>query len=208
MKFEWLNKKNNKNIIVFFSGWGSGPDSIKLQTSEYDVLYIYDYRSFERLDIDFSIYEKKYLIAWSMGVFVCNFYYDKFKNFDKFIAVNGTQNPINDDFGIPVIVYDLTINNFNELSCAKFIKKMSVSLNTDDYCTRSIEELKQELISIKQLKPENFLTFNKAIISLKDRIIPSKNQINWWRSQNVQTKEIENAQHYIFDLYKNWSDLL
>ena len=208
MKFKWLNKKNNNNLIVFFSGWGSSSDCIKLQALNYDVLFIYDYRTFDPINIDFSDYEKKYLIAWSMGVFICNYYYEQFKNFDKIIAVNGTQKPIDNTFGIPIMIYDLTINNFNKLSCSKFIKKMSSDLNMEDYCTRSIEELKQELISIKNLKTKHFLHFDKAIVSEKDKIIPSKNQLNWWQNQNVRIEQLENAPHYIFGLYKNWSDLI
>lgn len=209
MNYEWLNKQENKNLIAFFNGWGMDSNAVSnLCFNDFDVLMLSDYRSFEPINFDFSKYEKKYLIAWSMGVFVCNYYYEQFKNFDKFIAINGTQKPIDDNFGIPVMIYDLTINNFNELSCCKFVKKMSPSLDIEKYCTRSIDELKQELIAIKNLKSEQLLTFDKAIVSLKDRIIPVKNQLNWWQNQNVQIEQLENAPHYIFNLYKNWSDLI
>ena len=207
MKYEWLNKNNNKNLIVIFLGWGAEPSSFKLNANQYDIIMFYDYRTFEPVDFDFSAYDKKYLIAWSMGVFVCNYYYETFKNFDKFIAVNGTQKPIDDNYGIPEKIYNLTVDNFNELSCKKFVGKMSPNLKADEYCKRSIEELKTELISIRDLKTEKLLKFDKAIISTKDRIIPAKNQLNWWQSQNVPTEQIE-AAHYIFDLYKNWGDLI
>ena len=207
MKYEWLNKQNNKDLIVFFCGWGGGKNCISLNFQDSDVLMFYDYRTFEPINFDFSSYGKKYLIAWSMGVFVCNYYREIFKNFDEFIAVNGTQKPIDDNYGIPEKIYNLTVDNFNELSCKKFVSKMSANLSADEYCTRSIEELKAELIAIRDLKIEKLLNFNKAIISAQDRIIPAKNQLNWWQEQKVAVKEVA-APHYIFDLYKNWGDLI
>lgn len=209
MKFEWINKQNNPNIIVFFSGWGSsGNINTKQDYSNFDILIIYDYRTFEQIDFNFSQYQKKYLIAWSMGVFVCNKYYETFKNFDKLIAINGTQKPIDDNYGIPEAIYNLTVDNFNELSCSKFVKKMSSELKLNEYCLRNIEELKEELIAIRDLKVQNLLNFDKAIISLKDKIIPSKNQLNWWQKENVKIIMLENAPHYIFNLYNNWGDLI
>lgn len=208
MKQEWLNKNENTDLIVFFSGWGDGNISFKPFCENFDVLMFFDYRTLDEITIDFSQYKNKYLICWSMGVYVCNYYYNKFNNFNKLIAINGTQKPIDDNFGIPAFIYDLTIQNFNELSCNKFVKKMSPSLAPDKYATNSIEELRNELISIKNLEIKELLKFDKAIISLKDKIFPPQNQINWWKTQNVQIEISENSFHYIFDIYKNWSDLI
>ena len=208
MKQEWLNKRNNTDLIVFFSGWGDGNISVKPCCENYDVLMFFDYRTFDEINIDFSQYKNKYLIGWSMGVYVCNYYYDKFNDFNKLIAINGTQKPNDDNFGIPTFIYDLTIRNFNELSCNKFVKKMSPSLAPDKYSTHSIEELRNELISIKNLEIKELLKFDKAIISLKDKIFPPQNQMNWWKTQNVKMEISENSFHYIFDIYKKWSDLI
>lgn len=208
MEYKWLNKSDNKNIIVFFNGWGMSEKSIShLDCSNYDVLTFYDYRSFEIPNIDFSKYEKKYLIAWSMGVYVSNFFYEIFKSFDKFIAINGTQIPINNTYGIPESIYDLTIKNFNELSCSKFLKKIAPSINLREICTRNTDELKSELISIKNLKVKNYYKYDEAYISLKDRIIPPINQKNFWELKNIKYIESDNA-HYIFDKFNSWSDLL
>ncbi len=201
MQYKWLNKKKNKNLIVFFNGWGMSEKAVShLIFDDYDVLTFFDYRSFEINDFDFSEYENKILIAWSMGVYVCNYFYEKFKDFDKYIAINGTQKPIDDKYGIPKTIYNLTVDNFNDLSCAKFLKKISPTIEPSG---RTTQELKEELITIRDLKVEKFLTFDKAIISLKDKIIPSKNQINFWGN----AQELD-AGHYIFDLYTSWKELL
>lgn len=208
MQYKWLNKQNNKNLIVFFNGWGMN-DKVPehLSCENYDVLTFCDYRSFEIENFDFESYEKKTLVAWSMGVYVCNYFYEQFKDFDRFIAINGTQKPINDIYGIPVMIYNLTVDNFNELSCSKFMKKISTAVDLKGYSSRTIEELKQELISIRDLNVEKYFHFDKAILSTKDRIFPFKNMQKFWMEQNVQIEEIDNS-HYIFDFYKHWSDLL
>ena len=201
MQYKWLNKEENKNLIVFFNGWGMSEKAVShLDFAGYDVLTFFDYRSFEIENFDFSKYVKKVLIAWSMGVYVCNYFFDIFKNFDKFIAINGTQKPIDDNFGIPTAIYNLTVDNFNDLSCAKFMKKISTNLEPSG---RSTQELKEELVAIRNLKIKNYLTFDKAIVSTKDRIIPSKNQMNFWKT----AQEIDGA-HYIFDKFKSWEELL
>lgn len=208
MQYKWLNKKNNKKLIVFFNGWGMDEKVVEhLYFDDFDVLTFYDYTSFEIASFDFTSYENKILVAWSMGVFVCNYFYEKFKNFNKFIAINGTQKPIDDIYGIPTAIYNLTVDNFNELSCSKFMKKISTTVDLKCYSSRTIEELRQELISIRDLKVEKYLQFDKAILSVKDRIFPFKNMQKYWLEKIVKIEEIENA-HYIFDEYKKWSDLL
>ena len=189
MEIKWLNKKNNNKFIVFFNGWGMDEKIVSnLLFEDYDVLTFFDYRNIEKIQIDLSDYKEKYLIAWSMGVYVCNFFRDEFKNFDKFIAINGTQKPIDNDYGIPVEIYNMTIERFNEQSCKKFIRKISPKLNTEEYCRRTIEELKEELISIRDLKI-------------------TKNQINYWNQENIKITELD-SNHYIFDNFKTWSELL
>ena len=208
MQYKWLNKQNNKNLIVFFNGWGMDEKIVKnLDCQNFDVITFFDYRTFDMPITDFSIYEKQYLIAWSMGVYVCNLFYDKFKDFDGFTAINGTQKPIDDNFGIPTLAYNLTVDNFNELTCKKFMKKISTEVNLQDYCSRSLNELRQELISIRDLKINDFLSFNKAILSTKDRIFPFNNMLNYWQTTKTDIVQIEGS-HYIFDKIKNWSDLI
>lgn len=208
MQYKWLNKENNKNLIVFFNGWGMDEKIVSdLYAQNNDILTLFDYRTIETPDFDFSNYQKKYLIAWSMGVFVCNYFYEQYKNFNRYIAINGTLKPIDDNYGIPKNIYDLTVANFNEMSCSKFMRKISATKNLQEYTSRSLNELKEELISIRDLKVNNFLPFDTAFLSTKDRIFPFKNMLNFWAEKNIKITEIENS-HYIFDSYKNWSDFI
>ena len=70
MKSLWLNKKNNKNIIVFFNGWGMNETIVShIDYNKNDVLMFCDYRNLDIETFDFSQYENKFLVAWSMGVY-------------------------------------------------------------------------------------------------------------------------------------------
>ena len=87
------------------------------------------------------------------------------------------------------------------------MKKISTTVDLKEYSSRTLDELKQELISIRDLKVENLFDFDKAILSTKDRIFPFKNMQSYWNEQNIQIIEVDKA-HYIFDSYEKWSDLI
>ena len=74
MKSCWLSQNNSSNLIVFFAGWSFDETPFKTLSCEgFDVLFIYDYNEISELEILKNIsekYEQKFLITWSMGVFV------------------------------------------------------------------------------------------------------------------------------------------
>ncbi len=211
MQYFWLNKKDNKNLIVFFNGWAMNETPIKhLDNKGFDILFLFDYRNlnFDFSKFDFNKYEKKYLICWSMGVFAVNIFYEIFNNFDYKIAINGTCKIIDNDFGIPERIYKTTAKFLNEDSLDKFIKNMFIGgkLNPEITITRPLEELKEELIEIQKIKFKNEIKFDKVIISNEDRIVPTKNQINFWtnKAKIIMVK----GTHCLFKNYLNWQDLI
>lgn len=209
MKSFWLKQDNNKELIVFFNGWGFDDDIVKdLNQDGFDILIIYDYRD---LDLDFSQfnfkkYEKKHLICWSMGVMVSNLFYSVFNDFNSKIAINGTPKMIDDEFGIPKRIFSLTLKRFNEESAKKFSENM---FNNDEISIlpkRNIEELKQELESLNNVVIEEEMKFDKAYISTEDKIVPAKNQLNYWL--NKTSTELLNAPHYPFNQFRGWKNIL
>ena len=202
MKLCVLNKQNNPDLIIFFSGWGTDENMFKsVSPDNYDVIMFCDYREFSLPDFDFSGYKNIYLIAWSMGVLMSQALE---LNYAQKIAINGTSLPVNDNFGIPEKVYDITINNFNDTTNRKFAPKIGMNYEL----TRTNEELKEELIKIKEFQKSadnNLSNFDKAIISTEDKIFPYKNQKAFWQNQNVEIKEFE-AAHYI--KFNSWSEVL
>ena len=203
MKQNWLNKKNNSKLIVFFNGWGMDKNAIShLECDDFDIYEINDYRTIENIEEDFSRYHEKYLMCWSMGVMVSNLFKAQFNDFNKKIAISGTCKMIDDSYGIPSKIYNFTIKH---LKPDDFVK--SIADNCSIKFNREYEELKQELVALKNIEIEDEIEFNKAIIPLKDKIVPPKNQLNFWQNKNAELEKL-NCAHYIFDCYKSWQEII
>ncbi len=212
MQYFWLNnKEENKKLIVFFNGWAMNETPIQhLECDDYNVLVIYDYRDFNFDFSEFNLkkYLKKYLIAWSMGVCACNLFYDILNNFDKKIAINGTTKIVDDNLGIPCKIYKATQKFLNEANCDKFIKNMfdNGNLNHGVTITRPIEELRDEMSAIQNISFDKQIEFDKAIISEDDRIIPTKNQLHFWRNK-TEISYIHST-HCPFENYSSFKELI
>lgn len=212
MQYFWLNKNTeNKKLILFFNGWAMNETPVgHLFCDDYDVLILFDYRNvdFDLSQFDFSKYDEKYLVCWSMGVYVSSLFKEKLQDFNKKIAINGTMKIIDDDYGIPEKIYKITVKFLNEESCDKFIKNMfdNGRLNPNITITRTLKELKEELVAIQKISLKDELCFDIALISDNDRIVPTKNQIKFW--QNKSNIKLINSTHCPFEKFKNWSDLL
>lgn len=207
MKYKWLNRKNNKKLIVFFNGWGMDECVVKhLETEGYDVLMFYDYNSLDT-DFDFknlNIYPKKYLIAWSMGVMTATLFDI---NYASKTAINGTLKPIDDQFGIPKKIYDLTLKGFSTKGAELFIKNMFngkfEGVLPAYKPMRDFENQKTELEALTHYQANLDFKYDRVIISSADKIIPTKNQISFWGIE----PNIESG-HFPFHNFSKWSELL
>ena len=204
MRYKWLNKKNNTNLILFFNGWGMDECVVKhLDCEDYDVLMFYDYITLET-DFDFKlldVYEQKNLIAWSMGVMTGSTIFSS-SYFSKTVAINGTLKPISEEFGIHPKIYDLTIKGFNEKGRQRFIKTM-FDQDIKVTCQREIENQQSELIALKNYKSSEDFNFNRILISDNDKIIPTKSQVAFWGVEpNLK------GGHCPFFNFEKWSELL
>lgn len=206
MKYKFYQNNNNK-LIIFFNGWGMDETIVShLDREDYDLLIIYDYR-----DLDISLppidkYKEKYIVGWSMGVMISSLFDSAFGNVKKYIAINGTLKPINDEYGIPVKIYKLTVRGFNQISCQKFMERMfDTTPPIDKFSNRSLESQKEELQNLMGIEGR-YVSFDKVIVSDKDKIIPTKNQLNYWKNPAIIDK-IEGG-HCPFFKFSKWSEIL
>ena len=203
MKYKWLNINQNNKVIVFFNGWGMDESVVHyLDFSDYDVLMFYDYNNLDT-NFDFNSldkYKNKSLIAWSMGVMVATLFNQKYTSAT---AINGTLKPIDNKFGIPQRIYDLTIKGFNEKGAQRFIKSMFNENIKLPQISRDIENQKSELSALKNYTANSNFKYNRIILSDNDKIIPTKNQIAFWEIEpNISSG------HCPFMLFKKWEELL
>lgn len=215
MQYHWLNKKNNKKLIIFFAGWSFDFKPFEfLNCEDYDVLFVFDYNEISQLP-PLENYREKYLISWSMGVFTAYLLRAIFKDFNKKIAVNGTPYPVHDEFGIPYKPFLLTLRHAKTGLEGKFYR--NIFLLDEEFekyskapVERAIENRENELKSLYEKIKSTEIIYEKfydfALISTDDKIIPTKNQINFWK-ENADFTTLESG-HFPFYNFKSWKDIL
>lgn len=214
MRIDFIRKNtNNKKIILIFLGYSFLPQCLnflmsKFKNNEFDLCIVYDYSNLNSDALN-EILENKniYLAAWSMGVWAANLVFgnDKFKNINlvKKVAINGTIYGINDEFGIPKILFKKSIDefdfeNFKRLCFLKDLNKVNFAFN---------EKPKFELEKIYSFFEKNndikdSIKFNKTIISKKDFIFPLRAY-----SFLTSKKEFINAPHFPFFYFHNFGEI-
>ena len=215
MKHVWLNKSENKQLLIFFVGWSFDEKPFEfLAHDNLDVLVFYDYSELS-FDVDFSGYEKYYCVGWSMGVYVGVLLKDEFPAFDKTIALNGTPTPIDNELGIPERTFELTLKYAEEGLKGKFYQ--NVFFNEEQLnrywanpVQRDVQNRVEELHSLKTLIKANICDANGfydlAYVAKNDKIIPPKNQIKAWENLSVPIIELADG-HFPFYNFKSWIEL-
>ena len=226
MQFHWLNKQNNDKLIIFFAGWSFDYKPFEfLDCNGFDVLILYDYSVIasecEAIQLIKNLYYKQYyLIAWSMGVFMAYQMREQLPEFKQKIAINGTPFPIDDEFGIPQKPFLLTLrhaktglegkfyqNIFNQTE--EFEKYMKTPVertieNRVEELHSLYDKIKKEKEILKQVQDDAMAYYDKAIVSSNDKIIPTKNQLNFWQNK----AEIIESGHFLFYNFKSWNEIL
>lgn len=216
MQSHWLNKQNNDKLIIFFAGWSFDYKPFEfLACDDFDVLMLYDYSVIanECEAIQLLNYKQYYLVAWSMGVFVAYQLRNELPKFTKKIAINGTPLPVDDEFGIPLKPFLLTLRHARKGLEGKFYQNIFDS--SDEFekylqtpVERSIENRENELkslydrIKLASKDCEDF--YDKAFVSENDKIIPPKNQLNFWQDKAERLA----SGHFPYYNFKSWNEII
>lgn len=194
MKYKWIKSLGGDSAILFFNGWAMDENVCsQIKFPDYDILVLYNYSSIH-IDIDIlsqiKSYKNVYVIGWSMGVWAAansiNIY-----NIDyKFaLAINGTEMPIHNDYGIPLRNYKATVKGIRGVGSEAFFSKMAEGSEETKgmkvkLSNRTLEDMADELEAIEKMQSENkTIKWDKAIIGNKDMIIRPKNQYAWWEAR-------------------------
>ena len=215
MEYKWLQKDNNDKLIVFFNGWGMDENTVaQLDCEDYDVVVLYDYNDLNT-DITIEEYKEKRIIAWSMGVSVAGIDNPVIKNIVKnclsATAVAGTPLIVDDKFGIPEKIYNMTFKSFNKETSLKFFERMFSQMPENfPLPRRSVESQKSELEKMIIYNSKSDFRYTKVIIPEKDFIVPTRNQKRYWEQEYQNGVKIEtiDSGHYPFLLYNKFSELI
>lgn len=208
MKQLFIKKENTKSLVLVFLGYGQDGRIFEfLSQSNHDVALVYDY---EDLSFDEALYQEYAsinVIAWSMGVMMAPLILNKANLCSKVFfsaAINGTIEGIDDNYGIPLSMWQATIDSISEINVLKFYRRMC--LNKESYenfleCkpARSVESLKNELEKLQQwallAKVDDFI-YDLAIVGYKDRIMDPKNQLSSWSEKPTDLIHEEQLPHF------------
>lgn len=208
MLYKYLHHKNNKDLIVFFSGFASEPCLFDYSfDNTADVLLVYDYAN---LDFNFDYlkdYEHVYVLAWSMGVAIASIIFENKHNLlTKAIAINGSDKPMQKGLGIDKRVFLLTLKTLSADSIQSFRDKMhSPNYFNELNFTRDCNSLKNELNFLYQTFKDyssDICIFDKAILGNCDQIFKVENLLANFKDRcQVQVLEIA---HYDKDCFAHY----
>jgi biotin synthesis protein BioG len=216
MNTTWINRDNNPKCILFFNGWGMDENSVKhLDFQGFDICMFNNYKVIERINDDLSNYREIFVVAWSLGVWAASQVLSKSDiETVKKIAINGTEKPIDDMYGIPKEVFRGTLTGWDVRNRNKF--NMRVLGGRDNFrdfsvllSSRSVDDQKSELQSIwENVEKKNTSEFewDKVIIGDKDMIFTSLNQVNWWSGKTEIVKK--DIPHFPFVDFSSWGEIL
>lgn len=215
MKKHWLQQNNTSNLILYFSGWGLDVNAIlHLEQAKDDICVVFDYSDLNNFNLDaFKTYSNIRLIAWSMGVWVAaHILQNTSLSIIQAIAINGTELPIDDQFGIPNAVFAGTLDGLSLDSISKFDRRMCGSKSVYQQFTQlnrtlEIDDLKSELQNIfleVKKHPKPSFNWTKAFVGQSDLIFPTSNQINYWGEKAVY---VDSMPHFPFFVYQSLEEL-
>lgn len=211
-------KNNSKTIIVFFCGWGSDEIPYLPLKTDCDMLFCSDYSTLpEKIDFDFSKYEKKYLIGFSFGVYAAGLCISRglLPEFDKKIAINGTLMAVDEEFGVPEKKFLLSMK-MDETTVKKFRARLfheekDLKIFEENLPKRSAKSCTDELLAVQEYVRKNpcpKADFDVIYTGKYDKVIPVKNQKNFWQNKcSCTTIDLESG-HFPFYGFKNFEEII
>lgn len=220
MNFSLRHACGSHRLLLLFGGWSAEHEWFDHCAPEgYDLITVCDYSS-ESVTPDILQCLEKYdeicVVAWSFGVPVATRFIASHPclRFTTRIAVNGTLTPVDDRTGIPVNIFQGTLESLEAEASAISDTASSRTLRKFDrrmcgeaaklYRTRTMRDLTDELRAIYHAGNASnadcplYRVWDLAVISDNDAIIPTANQLEAWKNY-VPHIIIEGSHMPIFD---------
>lgn len=219
MKTYIKRRESNSDLIVVFGGWGTDQNAfLPLCTDDHDLILYYNYSADEPFVIpDPKTYNSVTMIGWSLGIWAAEYLSDTMDLKPDFsIAVNGTPYPADNLYGIPLDIFEGTLNNLSEQGLEKFNirifgDKKTLGSNRDRTSQRTLESLKDELRWMyNRIMETNELKYrwNIAVASNDDRIFPYKNVHDFWSKKSNTKLVTMDLPHYPFFKWKSFKEMI
>jgi pimeloyl-[acyl-carrier protein] methyl ester esterase len=219
MKTYIRRREKNNQLVVLYGGWGTDENVFTpLCNDEFDFILFYNYSADEALVLpEMKTYEKITLIGYSLGVWAAEYLSPKTGIIpDVTIAVNGTPIPADNQYGIPLNVFEGTLNNITEENIEKFYFRMfgnkkTYLTNIERVPHRSLKSLHDELRwlynRIMEQKEPGF-RWDYAVTSEIDRVFPSKNLNGYWEKEKNTKHIVLPFPHYFFHKWESFTGFI
>lgn len=219
MKTYIKRREANTDLIIVFGGWGTDQNAfLPLCSDNHDLILYYNYSADEPLVLpDPKTYKSVTMIGWSLGIWAAEYLSGTMDLKPDFsIAVNGTPVPADNLYGIPLDVFEGTVNNLSEQGLEKFNlrifgDKKTLDLYRDRTSQRTLESLKDELRwmynRIMETNDLNY-TWDIATASPDDRVFPYKNVYDYWSKRDKTRLLTIDMPHYPFFKWNNFGEMI
>ena len=219
MKTYIRRRDKNDQLVIVYGSWGTDENVFTpLCNDDSDFILFYNYSADEALVLpEMKTYKRISVIGWSLGVWAAEYLLPRTGiKPDITIAVNGTPVPADDLYGIPLHVFEGTLNNITEQNMEKFYLRMfgdkrTYKLNIDRIPSRTIKSLHDELRwlynRIMEQKEPGF-RWDYAVTSEKDRVFPSKNLNGYWQKETKTKHIVLPMAHYLFHEWSSFNDFI
>jgi pimeloyl-[acyl-carrier protein] methyl ester esterase len=219
MKTYIRRREKNDQLVVLYGGWGTDENVFTpLCSDDFDFILFYNYSADEAFVLpDMKTYRKITLIGWSIGVWAAEYFLPKTGiKPDVKIAVNGTPIPADNQYGIPIKVFEGTLNNITEKNIGKFYLRMFGNKSTYEKNISMIphitlkslhDELRWLYNRIMEQKEPGF-RWDYAVISEKDRVFPSKNLSGYWDTRKDTRQVMLPYSHYFFHKWNSFTEFI
>ena len=219
MKTYIRRREENKQLVVLYGSWGSDENVFTpLCNDSFDFIMFYNYSADEALVLpEMKTYSRITLIGWSLGVWAAEYLSPATGIFpDLTIAVNGSPIPADDRYGIPLKIFEGTLNNITEENMEKFYFRMfgdkkTFELNRERIPHRNVKSLHDELrwLYNRIMEPkESGFRWDYAVTSEKDRVFPSDNVKNYWKKEKLTRHIVLPLPHYLFHKWNSFAEFI
>jgi biotin synthesis protein BioG len=219
MKTYIRRREKNNHLVVIYGDWGTDENLfLPLCNDKFDFILFYNYSSNEPMLLpEMKIYEKITLIGWSLGVWAAEYILPKTGiKPDITIAVNGTPIPADEKYGIPIDLFEGTLNNITRDDVGAFYLRMfgdkkTYEANIDRLPHRSLKSMNTELRwlynRIMEQKDPG-LRWDFAVSGAKDQLFPSENLTAFWGKEKNTKHIILPLPHYFFHKWESFTDFI